>query len=135
MSHEISIDDYFYYIKKEYEEVHDKVERKEVICICKKNLNTVEFAVLINAELTAFHVYKRMIKKKIPDEYVDVIYESYATVLLVDAGIVETLYKASEILKKDYNVDMFKLPFKSLDLKNEVLNYEPIKKISTSISI
>ena len=64
-----------------------------------------------------------MIKDTTEKEYVDVIFDTFATIELLDSETIETLYNIKNLLSKEYEVDLMSLPFRYETLKEELQEY------------
>lgn len=64
-----------------------------------------------------------MIRDTSNKEYVDVIFDTFATIDIRDFESIETLYKTKEVLLNEYEVDMMTLPFKYKSIEEELEKY------------
>lgn len=74
-----------------------------------------------------------MIKDTKEKEYVDVIFDTFASIELMDSETTETLYNIKNILSKEYEVDLMTLPFRYETLKQELQEY--ISEIEKDVKI
>jgi len=64
-----------------------------------------------------------MVKDNKEKEYVDVIFDTFASIELMDSETIETLYNIKNLLLKEYEVDLMSLPFRYETLKQELQEY------------
>ena len=74
-----------------------------------------------------------MVKDNTEREYVDVIFDTFATIELLDSETIETLYNIKNLLSKEYEVDLMTLPFRYETLKEELQEY--ISNVDNDIKI
>lgn len=74
-----------------------------------------------------------MVKENTGREYVDVIFDTFATIELLDSETIETLYNIKNLLSKEYEVDLMTLPFRYETIKQELQEY--ISDIEKDIKI
>lgn len=90
----------------------------------KKDLTVKDFEDLMNSESIAFYSYDLIIRKKKPQEFVDLIACSFCDFNYNLEQEIPIYYKAMLILKKDYEVDFYLLPFYKKQVKLEVKRYD-----------
>lgn len=90
----------------------------------KKELTVKDFEDLMNSESIAFYSYDLIIRKKKPQEFVDLIACSFCDFDYNLEKKIPIYYKAMLILKNDYEVDFYSLPFYKEQVKLEVKRYD-----------
>lgn len=96
----------------------------------KKNYNEKDFLEYIDSEIIAFYCNDLIVREKNNNEYVDTISNSFCSHYVDDLKLrVPVFYKAKLILERDYNVDIYKLPFKDNTLKTRIRRYELMENI------
>ena len=89
----------------------------------KRTLSEDTFGHYMKAEMIAFFSYKIIVEENLKNEYVDLVATSFGEMSYFPDYCVEDYARAKMILDKDYNVDMFSLPFKDQKLKKQVQDY------------
>lgn len=95
----------------------------------KNKYTEKDFIELIDGETIAYYCYDLLIRKKLDDEYVDIIANTYCSYNRDLKPHLPAFYRAKLVLEKDYNVNMYELPFKFEKLKDEIRRYELIKEL------
>ena len=90
----------------------------------KKDLTVKDFEDLMDSESIAFNSYDLIIRKKKPQEFVDLIACSFCNFNYNLEQEIPIYYKAMLILKRDYEVDFYSLPFYKKQVKLEVKRYD-----------
>ena len=98
----------------------------------KKKLTRNEFDDLIKSEILACYSYYVLVRKKAKKEYVDILAGSYCEFCEELDYEVPIYYNAKNILEKDYNVDLYSLPFKNEMVKLEIKRYDLIKQLKSN---
>lgn len=89
----------------------------------KADLSEEEFEDYIDSEKIAYYCYNMIVKNKMND-YVDTIGNTKCFYNGDISKHIKAFFKAKLILQKDYNVDMYSLPFLKEYHKDEIRRYE-----------
>ena len=95
----------------------------------KKDLTVKDFEDLMDSESIAFNSYDLIIRKKKPQEFVDLIACSFCNFNYNLEQEIPIYYKAMLILKRDYEVDLYSLPFYKKQVKLEVKRYDLVHQL------
>lgn len=96
----------------------------------KKELTVKDFEDLMNSEAIAFNSYDLIIRKKKPQEFVDLIACSFCDFNYNLEQEIPIYFKAMLILKNDYEVDFYSLPFYKEQVKLEVKRYDLMQQLN-----
>lgn len=84
---------------------------------------------LIDSETIAYYSYDLLVRQKLEGEYVDIIANTYCSYNRDFKEHLPAFYRAKLVLENDYIVNMYELPFKFEELKDEIRRYELIKEL------
>lgn len=88
-----------------------------------------DFLNYINAEIISFYSYKLIIKQSLKNEYVDIIGRTYGNQIKELEKNIGVFYLAKNILKNEYNTDIYSLPFYLESFKLELQKYDLVQEL------
>ncbi len=92
----------------------------------KKILTEEDFNRYIDSQRIAFYVHDYLVRKKVKNEYVDIIGNTYCN---YDNEEVISFYLAKCVLEDEYGVDMYSLPFRYADFKLKIQKYDLLMQL------
>lgn len=99
----------------------------------KNKWKQADFESYINGETIAFYSYDLLVKNKRENEneYVDIIANTYCGYHKELLDNISDVYNALLVLKNDYNIDIYELPFKYEIVKQSLRRYDLVKQLET----
>lgn len=101
-----------------------------MINIDKKKIKGIDdFELLLDSERIAYYSYKIIFNDKTENEYVDIIANTCCVYSISLKQIIKALVRAKDILKNDYDVNMYSLPFYREIIKLSVEKYDLLNQL------
>lgn len=134
MDYETFLNNYTFYVAHETEQIPLIININEINDLYmfksrRKDLSLEELHTTIRAELMAFHIYDSFVRKKETYEFTDAIMNAYGELGCKFITHLPAIYKAKEILKNHYEVNIYELPFRSQNIKLEIKKYDLLQQL------